>query len=434
LTTALFLACFFADVTPPIGHPLCGGLVKPAERIDDPLQARGFVLRGLGKPIVLCAVDWCEIHNAAYDRWRSVLAEAAATIPSRVMVTSLHQHDAPIADLEARRLFEQCKVTSTICDPAFHEQAVQRVAAALRAAVKSPRRITHVGLGQAKVDQVASNRRILGADGKVIAMRHSSCKDEKVRAAPEGLIDPWLKTLSFWDGDRPVLALSCYATHPMSYYGQGGVSCDFFGLARARRQADDPAVFQIMVNGCGGNLGAGKYNDGSPKMRPILTDRVYQAMAAAWKTTERQPIKSLGWRVEMLSLPPRTGSGFDEDQVRRIVGDGKAPIGQRIRAALVLSWLKRVQSGQPIEVPALDFGAAQIVLLPGEPFIEYQLAAQRMRPDSFVMVIGYGDLGPEYVPVDKAFAEVGYEAGEWSFVRPGVEAAVMTALRKALKP
>jgi len=70
-------------------------------------------------------------------------------------------------------------------------------------------------------------------------MRASSCKDPALRAASEGLIDPWLKTLSLWDDDHAVVALSCYATHPMSHYGAGMVSSDFFGLARARRQADD---------------------------------------------------------------------------------------------------------------------------------------------------------------------------------------------------
>ena len=39
-------------------------------------------------------------------------------------------------------------------------------------------------------------------------------------------IDPWLRTLSFWDGDRPVAALNAYATHPMSSYGRGAVFLD----------------------------------------------------------------------------------------------------------------------------------------------------------------------------------------------------------------
>src|SRR6187431_1842005 len=96
------LAPFSADVTPPIGHPCMGGGIKPVEKIGDPLFAHGFVLMSDAKPIVVVSVDWCEIRNDAYERWRSVLAEAAKTDKERVLVTAIHQHDAPIADLEAQ--------------------------------------------------------------------------------------------------------------------------------------------------------------------------------------------------------------------------------------------------------------------------------------------------------------------------------------------
>ena len=71
-----------------------------------------------------------------------------------------------------------------------------------------------------------------------------------------------LRTLSFWDGDTPLAALHYYATHPMSYYGDGRVSADFCGLARQKLQDEDPNVFQVYFNGCAGNVTAGKYNDG----------------------------------------------------------------------------------------------------------------------------------------------------------------------------
>src|SRR5437763_1737839 len=83
-----------------------------------------------------------------------------------------------------------------------------------------------LGIGQAKVEQVASNRRYLRADGKVAYNRMSRTTDPAIRAADEGTIDPFLKSLSFWDGDTPVAILSAYATHPMSYYGGGVVSAD----------------------------------------------------------------------------------------------------------------------------------------------------------------------------------------------------------------
>ena len=39
-------------------------------------------------------------------------------------------------------------------------------------------------------------------------------------AAPAGLVDNELKTISFWNNDKAVLALHAFATHPMSYYGR----------------------------------------------------------------------------------------------------------------------------------------------------------------------------------------------------------------------
>src|SRR4051794_33320363 len=98
------LATFSADVTCPIGHPLIAGLAPDAVDVVDPLLAKGFVFLGAGKPVVFVSVDWCEIRNEAHDRWREVLAEAAGTTADRVMVSSIHQHDAPVMDLEAEKI------------------------------------------------------------------------------------------------------------------------------------------------------------------------------------------------------------------------------------------------------------------------------------------------------------------------------------------
>ena len=59
------VATFSADVTPPLGHPCMGGGIAPASRIDDRLEAIGFVLRGgtLARPVVFVSLDWCELRN-----------------------------------------------------------------------------------------------------------------------------------------------------------------------------------------------------------------------------------------------------------------------------------------------------------------------------------------------------------------------------------
>ncbi|MCX6619623.1 MAG: hypothetical protein NTY38_00800, partial [Acidobacteria bacterium] len=151
------IAAFHADVTPPVGAPLFNAV--RARSIADRLEAHGLVLTGAGKPMLLASVDWCEIRNESYERWCSVLAQAAGTTPDRVLVSCVHQHDAPYVDAVAQGLLKENGVEQDLCNPAFDEQALQRVAAAVRESLEHPRRITHVGAGQGKVEKVASNRR-----------------------------------------------------------------------------------------------------------------------------------------------------------------------------------------------------------------------------------------------------------------------------------
>lgn len=425
---ALHLAIFQADATPPLGHPLCGGWIEPARVVDDPLRVLGIVLLGAGAPVVLCAVDWCGLRNDANLTWRQALAQAAHTTPERVALQCVHPHNAPFADVEAERMLQSAHAAPSL-DLNFFDRVVKKSADAVREALKKTVRFTHIGIGQARVEEVASNRRILGADGKVRFVRYSATKDAKVRAEPEGLIDPWLRTLSFWKDEQPLAALSYYAVHPMSYYGDGRVTADFCGLARQKRQEEDPRIFQVYFNGCAGNITAGKYNDGAPRNRPILRDRIYNALRAAWKATKHYPLTSWEWRVEPIRLSPRREKSFGEAESRKALADAKATKTQRGNAAFQLAWLKRLD--RPIELTCLDLGKAVVLHLPGEPFVEYQLAAQQMRKDTFVCVAGYGDGGPGYIPTEKGYLEGGYEPTV-ALAAPS-EKRLMEAIAKVLK-
>jgi len=400
------LATFTADVTPPIGHPLCGGWIMEARAIDDPLFAHGLVLLGMGEPIVLCAVDWCGIRNDAHRAWREALAKATHTVAANVAVQCVHPHNAPFADTGAEKLIEQAPKPAPSLDLKFFDRAVAKTAEAAKAALAKTTVITHYRLGRARVEKVASNRRIIGPDGKWLASRFSATKDAKVRDEPEGLIDPWLKTLSFWNGEQPVAALHYYATHPMSYYSDGRVTSDFCGLAREKRRTATK-VFQVYFTGCAGNVTAGKYNDGAKENRPVLRDRMADAMAAAWDVTRRHELTGWQWRVEPVTLPPRKEASFGEEASRKALADADEKPAKRNNAAFQLAWLER--RDRPIDFTCLDLGKALVLHLPGEPFIEYQLKAQELRPDAFVCVAGYGDDGPGYIPTNKAFLEGGYE-------------------------
>jgi hypothetical protein len=424
------LATFSAEVTPPLDHPLCGGWILPVRGVADPLKAIGVVLLGTDKPVVLCAVDWCGIRNDAHEAWRIALAEAAGTSIHHVAVQTVHPHNAPFADIEAQKLLDSVHGPPML-DLKWHAKAVDDVATAIKASLKNPAPFTHVGVGSAKIEQVASNRRILGPDGKVRFTRFSAAKEADLRAAPEGLIDPSLRTLSFWDGPKPLAALHYYATHPMSYYGDGMVSTDFCGLARQKLQDDNPNILQVYFTGCAGNIAAGKFNDGARENRPVLRDRIYIAMKASFKATRRMEVNGWDWRVEPVHLLPRNEAMFGEEKSKEVLADEKAAKAKRGNAAFQLAWLKRLD--RPIDVTCLDFGGKVFVLhLPGEPFIEFQLLAQKMRPNETVLVAGYGDDGPGYLPTAKAYLEGGYEPTV-ALSSPDTEAILTKAMAKLLK-
>lgn len=426
------IATFELDITCPLGHPLIAGLRQPAKEIVDPLQARGMVFVGAGDPIVICSIDWCEIRNSAYDRWRDALAKAAGTKRERVLVCCLHQHDAPLSDLRAEEMLTKVGLGGEMFDVKYHERCVTRVAAALKRSLKSPQPITHLGLGQAKIEKIASNRRVVCEDGSVTYSRSSASGGNVLyRDAPVGEIDPMLKTISFWNGDRAIAGLSMYATHPMSFYGRGGVTWDFVGMARDLRQRDDPKVFQMFVVGCSGDVTAGKFNDGNARNRPILAQRLYQGMKQAWKAAKKQPVKKLAFRNSKLDLPFSTRAQHGEKAMKKVLEDEKAPKSKRILAAMGLASLERVKSGQKIDVPCLDFGNAQVVLLPGEVFVGYQLLAQKLKPDSFVMTIGYGECWPGYVPMTQGFKDK--FADVWYWVDPGSDQRIEKVLRQVLQ-
>ncbi len=431
--TPLRIYTFQADVTPPLGSQLCHGGVGPAKSVDDPLSARGIVLRGKGKPIVLCSVDWTGIGNKAQDAWCSALAEAAGTTPERVAVHAVHIHSAPGCDVSVEELLKPRGLSGAMYNHEFAVRAIARTAEALRAARRNPRPVTHVGIGKAEVEKIASNRRILGSDGKVQYGRMSSCRNKKAIAAPEGVIDPYVRSLSFWDGKEPVACLSYYATHPMVSYRDGAVSAEFVGIARRIREKALPGVAQIYFTGAGGNVAAGKYNDGAKSNRPIFGRRLAAGMKAAWDATRRTRITpdDVAWRILPVALPPR--KGLDEAKLLARLDDPKVKTLDRIRAARDLLWLRRCKRGEDIDLTCLRIGPAKVLHMPSELFVEYQLAANTMSSDGMVFLAAYGEYAPGYIGTEVSYSQGGYEVGRASRVDPSVEGVLMSAMRRLLR-
>ena len=426
---------FQIDATIPLDHRCMGVLPQKSKSIADSLELHGFVLLGNQDPIVVVAVDWCEIRNKSYDQWRERLAKVARTVPQRVLVSTLHQHDAPVIDAGAQELLDQVGLRSELYDPAFHEDVLSRAEAALAQAIEDARPLTHIGYAESKVRDVASNRRVVDGAGNVSFARGSSSGREAFfRDTDAGLIDPMLRTLSFWSHEQCLVEYHAYATHPMSYYGRGEVSSDFVGLARKRLARLDRAIHPIYASGCSGDVTAGKFNDGSPQAREELTSKIFDAMLAN-RGSSRKMDASKGWvlRSKRIELQYTQSPSLQKDVMQRELQDDSLPVEKRILAAMGLaSWERSVENPKPIDVPCVDFGIARVVLFPGESFVGYQHLAQRLSGRVPVVPIGYGESWTGYVPTASAFDDGFHES--WLWVAPGAEQKIQQVLTELFDP
>jgi hypothetical protein len=423
----LRVAVFDVDATPPVGSWLAYD--KMVNVWDLGLRARGIILMGAGQPVVLCSVDWIGISNDSQDAFKAALASAAGTIPERVSVHTIHQHDAPISDFGAEKLMRDAGLDPKSYDGTFQRQVIKRLEESARNSVKNAQPLTHIGLGKAEVYQVASARRLIDENGKAFASRSSATKDAKLRELPEGLIDPYVSLVSFWNGNQPVAVLSFYAVHPQSYYRLGIANPDYPGVARFMRQLEVPQALHVHFNGAGGNLTAGKYNDGSKENRGILAERLADGMKRAWESTEKFPVTAsdIEWNYIPVKLP---AASFIPNLQEEMKTKDMVYLTNNL---FKLVWLRRQEAGKRLNVSCLSIGKARILNMPGELFVEYQLAAKKMRPDLFVTLAAYEDYATGYICTAKAYSEGGYEAGIASAVTPEAEPILMDAMRKLLK-
>ena len=181
----LKVGVFAVDASPPIGSPMA---YDPTKGVVHPLSCRGVVLIGDGR------ADRALRGGLDRDRQRRPGRSSARRWPrrparpaSRVCVHTLHQHDAPHCDFSADRLLAAQRINREVFDADFARDVIARAAAGgPRRPSPTARPVTHLGLGEAEVEKVASNRRILGPDGKVKYVRYTACADPKIRDQPVG--------------------------------------------------------------------------------------------------------------------------------------------------------------------------------------------------------------------------------------------------------
>ncbi len=419
----LRVATFRCDATPPLGEPMIWA--TKLEAIVTPLLAKGVVLEDGTNRYVLCSFDWCLIGNESEAKFCDTLARAVGTLPSRVSVHSVHQHAAPYADEGAHRLLDAAPGPLPHLSTRYLESLRAELARASGEAVQHLEVFDQIGTGEARVERVASARRIQDANGKLLIRFSTGAKDKVMAELPEGDIDPMLKTITFAQGARPLVRLHYYATHPQTFCCDGRASADFVGEAREAVERSEH-VPQIYFTGCAGDVTVGKYNDGSPEAYAGLKQRFEAGLKAAIQNTRFTPANRIVWRTANVTFPLSADRDAVAAESRAWLTDTNQVDALRVyKGAMRLAFVERLE--RPVETSSLQVGHVMIVALPGEPMLTFQRFAQSLRPDRFVAVAGYADGGLAYICTDKAIAEGGYEPGSAN-VGHGSERALTEAI------
>jgi hypothetical protein len=459
----LHAATFVVDVTPSLGASPCVGYQPDITTIEHPLEARGLLLRwvhpspmtpGANSPpspgaseansasarmttVALIAIDSCGLCGPSYDRCCRAVAEVLQTPIDHVAIQSLHQHTAPALDSDAVQLLWSTDEPRRMRHFDYESFVASQLATAAKAAHGRWQPVVRMTGGIGSVQHAASNRRVPLPDGS-IGVRGSVCRDPVVREAPEGLIDPFVRCITLFGADGPVVQCHYYASHPQTYYGDGRVTSDVPGLARNAFQ-QETGIPQIYFTGCGGNVTFGKYNEGNAESRQRLADRVVEGMRTASRQSRETPVveavmsdlsdADFQWLSVPLRFPLRDDAEFAVDRARQILN--REQPGDRIKAGMYVAWYERRKAMPDVPTTGLHLGPFRLLQLPGEPFVELQLAAQRLRPNDFVCVAGYGECAVWYYGPDQIYRDRGGYEQTYSFTGP-CEALTAQTLRQLL--
>lgn len=422
----LELATFRIDVTPPVGRGVGFGLGERTTGIRDPLYLRGFLLADDRTACLVVTTDWCGLMNSAYRQIQSALAEGAGLPTDRVVVHASHQHDSPFFAFEIETLLRRRTYPR-----AYWRQVLRAARSAAAEARSRMQAVASVGHASTPVARYASARHVVSPDGRLLGNRWSRTDDPELVAASEGTIDPVLRTVGFRSPDGGLMASwSFYASHPQVASGRRLYSADAPGEALRIVDEADGVPGSAFFMGCAGNVTAGKYasfTDLEGNLRSFgarLAGAIGRNLALlAWERAG-----GLSWRTASFPFPADPGKSVS---LRAELADMAVPEWRKQITAPLLAAID--DPGNAVyRLARLDLGAVNVLFLPGEPFVEYQLYAVGLDPSRFVAVASNCDGSPFYLPRAATFREGGYEVESFCWCTPEIEDRLESAIRDIL--
>ena len=454
-TSQLRASAAMIDISPPPGTHLAGsgaGDHRPTQAVLDPLFARAIVFEAGGRRICLVILDLTIVTGEYTDRIRAAISGQTGIEQDAIMVQATQTHSAPSLGyfmLDPDFPLETTEETEHLrgAERAYGERAA---AAAVEAAVEAADRLqpARIGLGRGVHGDLAFNRRGVRRDGSIVMPRPQGREQQPFGISEvcylEGPMDPEVGVCCVQDlNGKPLAFLLHYTCHPVNAYGNRetflAASADWPGAwAGEMQEAFGAGAVPLVVNGCCGNINpwhpfCAEFKPDHRRMGRALSglsERIVHGMAFAGDFSEDVV---LDMRIEKIGLPFREIPDERLREVDAILTEHPQPPREAngqvdprwFRAASTRSVeLCRQRDGAfSYEIQAFRIGDLCILGLPGEPFVEGQLALKVYSPASYLFPAHLTTHYVGYLPTREAYTRGGHEANEdvtyWAKLAPG---------------
>ncbi|MHB1008635.1 MAG: neutral/alkaline non-lysosomal ceramidase N-terminal domain-containing protein [Propionibacteriaceae bacterium] len=366
--------------------------------VHDPLTVRALVL----DDTALVSADVCALH----ERTAAEIRHLTADLVQDVVVLATHTHSGPC--LAFGRLGPHAA--------SVHDELVRVAVSAVEGACRS---------------QVECALDYASATGSGVA---------KNRRHPDRPIDPPIEALRFRRGAYAVATLVTYPCHPVVLDGANReISGDYPSYVRDAIERDGGV--SLWATGCAGDVNTGHSAEASfrsdmsgrrtfaeaERIGTLLADTLHQA---AFRTLTTRPVTFQRTEV-VLPLSPfdPVQTVRDRESWAQSASSSPPPLAALYRAWM--AWADEMLEQGPGErrearlppadpqgstdedgwhgfVSRLDLGGVAVVTLPGEPFLAVAEAV-KAAAEKPVLVLGYADGVPGYLPTVDEYPYGGYE-------------------------
>ncbi|MDE2845850.1 MAG: hypothetical protein OXO51_04005 [Gemmatimonadota bacterium] len=464
-TNQLSAGAAMIDISPHEGTHLAGsgaGDHRPTQAVLDPLYAKAIVFEAGGRRICLVILDLTIVTGGYTDRIRAAICDQTGIERDAIMVQATQTHSAPSLGyfmLDPDFPLETNEETEYLrgAECAYGDRAA---AAAVEAAVEAAGRLepARIGLGRGVSGDLAFNRRGIRRDGTIVMPRPQGRERQPFGISEvcylEGPMDPEVGVCCVQDmNGRPLSFLLHYTCHPVNAYGNRetflAASADWPGAwSREMQQAFGPDTVPLVVNGCCGNINP--WHPFDPDFQPdhrrmgrglsCLSERIVCDMAFAGNFSDDV---ALDTRMEKIDLPFRDIPDERLREVHEILtahpeppreADGQVdPRWFRAASTRSVELCRQRDGTFSYEIQAFRVGELCIVGLPGEPFVEGQLALKVNSAAPYLFPAHLTTHYVGYLPTQEAYTRGGHEANEdvtyWAKLAPGCLETVIVRAR-----